>query len=373
MALLPCLIALLGPAGVHSPSGDVRPCARTVAIAPDGAVVAASYAARASSLLSSEDGRLLWELPGSPALRQDLAFSPDGRRLAGLDRAGVLRLWDVPSDAPPRLIAFEDTFDLVLSTCGGAASEQLLWSPRGDRLLAIHRTGQGRLWTREGESLEEWRGSPLSTAQTACWMPDGSAFCLADGESLRWRDGRTGETLGGREGRPDIECATPIVCVAISPKGDTLATGHPDCLVVTWDLIAGDELARAHHRDAIDPESHEEVASIAWSPAGDRVAISIRASVSVFVLDAEDLSETWTSGFLGAHFGEAMPVRWSPDGVVLWFAYECGNGLGWAWPPRRGLRGMVPSSGLPVFGGDAGVLLHDGCLRFLSPRGRRYW
>jgi hypothetical protein len=66
---------------------------------PDGRWLAAWSAQRAPQLLRSADGA-----PG-PALAEagagwlDLAFSPDGTRLAGIDAAGTVRLWDTASGA----------------------------------------------------------------------------------------------------------------------------------------------------------------------------------------------------------------------------------------------------------------------------------
>jgi WD40 repeat protein len=134
-----------------------------------------------------------------------LAFSPDGRTLAGSCTSGDVKLWDVAQGAP-----------------GGKPRLTERFEPRGhqSRINAIAVSPDGRL----AFTAEEEAGDRL-------WE-------LATGKEIR--------TLEGGFGR--------IGCAAFSPDGKTVATGHQVFgFVYLWDPATGKQLRKleGHTHDVV--------------------------------------------------------------------------------------------------------------------------
>ena len=67
-----------------------------VALSADGSIVAIAIGASEAALLDAHTGELLLQFrPLETGLLSDLAFSPDGRRLAALTQNHFVHLWDL--------------------------------------------------------------------------------------------------------------------------------------------------------------------------------------------------------------------------------------------------------------------------------------
>lgn len=96
----------------------------------------------------------------SGASFQDLAWSPDGRRLAGVGAEGRVHLVDV------------ETRRVVTSFAGpGGALTAVAWAPDGQRLATAHRYGV-RLWNGDGAILADHVGHE-DWVTDVTWSPDG--------------------------------------------------------------------------------------------------------------------------------------------------------------------------------------------------------
>jgi WD40 repeat protein len=97
-----------------------------VAFAPDSRLFATG--GMIVRIWETGSGKLVSDLPVDSHRINDLAFSPDGQVLAGVDRAGHLRLWDVAGRG------------LLTSTpAHSAASFGLAFSPDGQRIATTGR------------------------------------------------------------------------------------------------------------------------------------------------------------------------------------------------------------------------------------------
>jgi len=164
--------------------------------------------------------RVAW-LPGSRCLY--LAYSPDGRTVAWVDRDVTVRLFDVPNrqDVPfrgPRLLL---------------GWHNLAFHPDGRHLLFIADTGAAEAWDVSARRREYTLGEP--GAFQACHValsPDGRLFA---GDSTA-----SAASIWDTESRRRLfllpEERSPIWSLAWSSDGATLALGLSDGGLVIWSL-----------------------------------------------------------------------------------------------------------------------------------------
>jgi WD40 repeat protein len=124
----------------------------------------------------------------------NIAWSPDGRRLAGTLRDHVVCVWDVTSEAELlRLPGHEELIDC------------LCWSPGGDRLASGSRDRTVRVWdAAKGVELFCLRGHEHWVAGLA-WSPDGRLVVSAARHgTVRVWDASTGTCLEVIPWRTDV-------------------------------------------------------------------------------------------------------------------------------------------------------------------------
>lgn len=155
---------------------------RTVAVAPDGALIATSGHERVIRLWSWPDRALIAELNGHENLVRDLSFSPDGRLLASSGLDGTARLWDVATGAPVGVIDRHDGHNI----------QSVRFSPDGTRLLTCAQVP--RLWDLATfESLFVFDGP--AAAGDAAFSGDGREVIVAgfDAAVRFWSAPRPGD------------------------------------------------------------------------------------------------------------------------------------------------------------------------------------
>jgi WD40 repeat protein/tRNA A-37 threonylcarbamoyl transferase component Bud32 len=313
---------------------DMVPC---VAFSPGGARLA--FARGAEVVIErwkSGPGRgrhqLLAGAPGKAGPVHGVAFTPDGRYLAGASGDGTIKVWDVASGR------------LVRTLRGHSGRVNCVaFSPDGRFLASASEDRTVRLWQAStGKWLRTLAGHQKGVNGVA-FSPDGRYLAsAAEDDTVRvW------ETAGGRElrtlrGHPDA-----VTALAFSPDGRRLASACKDWSVKLWDWQAGIDLG-------IQFNGHTSpVWAVAFSPDGKWLA-SASADETVWLWDAATGQELRP---LRGHTGAVRGLAFSPGGRRL--ASADGNGAVKIWDTTTGQEILT------LKGNRAGI----GGLAF-SPNGR---
>jgi WD40 repeat protein len=248
----------------------------SVAFSPDGQTIASGGWEGRILLWDARTGRLRATLPGhEPHAVLAVAFSPDGRTVASGGADKTVRLWDAPSGQPLGTPLRGHT-NRVLSLAFDPHDGDRLASGGLDRTIWLWDIGDPQ---RPGEQLTD-ATSPVYT--------------LAFGPRDRLRDRLLAGTADDvvavwdiAKGRHQSLPATQlgghtdeVHAVALSPDGQTLASGGADGSVILWDLPTSQQLG-----DPIAAHS-DGVRSLAFSGDG-RTLASAGADGDVVVWDVD--------------------------------------------------------------------------------------
>jgi WD40 repeat protein len=322
-----------------------------VALAPDGRWVAVACGDMTVRLWDVGGGKELHALEGHTEAVRALAFTPDGKGLLSGGDDGTLRLWDVRTGRELR------RFEGHRAAVWGVAV-----APDGKTVASVAPEEAGlRLWDfatgKERHRLEGTRAR-LGQVLSIALSPDGQT--LASGgrdQTVRLWDVATGKerlTFAGNE--------FPLKGVAFAPDGRTLATSSNDGVVRLWETSTGKEAARLRN-----PAGGAE--GLVYSPDGKALA-SVGGGGNVYLWRLGDRQLLWE------HQSQAYMVRalaFAPDGRTL--AEEGPRGTAWVLEaatgkPLRQLAGhesrafflrYTPDGRTLISGGDGRTVL------FLDP------
>ena len=214
--------ALLRRFEVGKPSGG----ACSLAISPDGRLLAAGTVNREIRLWSLADGTELKSLAGHGGAVEAVAFSPDGRMVASGSADKTIKLWDVASGRELGTLAGHTSW---IGCLAFSADGQTLASSGGDKTIRLWDVAHGRERQRLLGHTEPVWAVAFAAKDAVLASSDGAALIKLWNAS----DGRERRTLHGH--------ADSVESVAFSPDGHLLASASEDSTIRLWDVASGTE------------------------------------------------------------------------------------------------------------------------------------
>ena len=221
-----------------------------------------------------------------------LAFSPDGKTLAGGGDNNIIKLWNL------------ETKEAITTLTGNSRSVySVTFNPDGQVLAGGGLGDTIKLWNVETkQEIATITGNSFAV-ESVEFTPDGKTLAIA-------RRGNYAVEFWNVETRQEITALTGhsknVYSLAFSPDGKILASGSHDKTIKLWDVEHKQEITTINaHSDAIS--------SVAFSPDGQILA-SGAVDNKIKLWDVETKQEIAT---LTGHSDMVMSVAFSPDGKIL--------------------------------------------------------
>lgn len=273
---------------------------------------------------------------GGAGFFSEIAFSPDGRRLAV--PADTLQVWDVV--AAERVLDLDVNGDTALAAAFSLDGSRLAVSGMGTGMLRVYDA-------QSGDVIQELTGHDSYIADMV-FSADGTRLITGGNDAIvREWDIASGEVLHTMDGH-----SRNVTCVALSPDETWVASGAHDGGVWLWN-IAEDR------RETLQLSSWlNEVAEVIFNADGSRL-ISVSQNGEIVIWDVDSLAQ---SGVLDTTIGEVSDAAVSPDGSLFVVSGEKRVGV---WDTATGtaladLSGFLDSMDDLAFSPDGSTVLIGG-------------
>ena len=274
-------------------------------LSPDGSrvVVATLSGARIIEVQTGEiemefDGELLAQL-----VRPE--WSPTGDRIATRTRTAI-HLWNPSTGQLQR--------SLDLGTLGARGPVQVAWSPDGQRIAALGRIGALKIYGVEGGTVEFETQAHERVAAHIAWAPDGGLVATGGNDGLVKLWNASDWTLSQsllNEGNLLINGRSPVDAIAFSADSSRIAVAVAATSLRVWSTAEGEELIHWSNSGDRSYEPHRgQVTDLAFSPDGRRLA-SAGNDRTVKIWSVEGGTQ------LAVHFrflNSVAAVAWSANG-----------------------------------------------------------
>ena len=268
---------------------------------PDGEILASGTYGKDIVLWDVKTRQIIDKLSGHSEVVRSLAFNQDGSMMASASQDNTIILWDMKTRQKIRQLSGHSYY--VTSVA---------FSPDGKTLASGSEDTTVLLWDVKTGQLIHKLTEHTKKVRSVAFSPDGKTLASAgDGGIIIFWDLKTGEsvaTLPVDHTDPDfnIKLSDPVLSIAFSPDGKTLASGDTYHNVILWDLETGQRIyTLRRHADA--------VRALAFSPDGKTLA-SGSADRTIILWDTE------SGQFLDQWRGHSVLINslsFSPDGMTL--------------------------------------------------------
>jgi RNA polymerase sigma factor (sigma-70 family) len=320
-----------------------------LAFSSDGKRVASGSADRTVRIWDTANGKELRRLADLEKPVRNVAFSPQGSTLAAsLVTAAAIHLWDTDSGK-------------LLHTLAGDG--ELAFSPDGKLLAGACSDGVVRLWDpATGEPVRQWLANRANGLTTLAFSPDGKTLATAGrlDHAIRLWDPATGKEVQPAAGHTGI-----VQSMQFAADGKTLISLGADSRVVAWDVGSARELKQMFadtQRDWLRTvqavRADGKVVAVIGSKPGKDNPLARAADPAMHLVDLATGKE-----LQALQAGEVVrSVSFSRDGKLV--AADGKDGIR-VWETVTGkevlLRpGQRPNSGGLVFSPDARLLAWAG-------------
>jgi WD40 repeat protein len=326
-----------------------------------GAVVATAGDGVPVQLWDPASGRQLLSLTGRDGQIESVAFSPDDRILATASGSGTVRLWDARTGK---------MLDLLTGHADRAWC--VAFSPDGGTLASASRDGTVHLWDPDARQGRKVLASPPAGLILA-FSPDGKR--LVGGGGRKNKGQLTIWQVPGGRLEASLPCPLPIVGLALTPDGKTLATGHLDGLVTVWDMDRRHPRLTIRAGERGSPTNPSGVAPLAFTCDGQTLLTNgSPGKVCQWEVSTGKLRRALTPahvkhGLMGYSPSGNVVATHSSRGIVLWdLVSGSSQSLPWSGPgspPEVGA--FSPDGTILASGSDNNVILWDVAARRALP------
>jgi WD40 repeat protein len=208
-----------------------------VAWSPKGGLLAASDYDRGLVTFDTKTGRIISLQQAFLVSPDDISWSPNGSRLVATGDLGYgFRRWRIDTDE----------FVRVYDERAGTAAEQVAWSPDGKRIASVHANGVLCFWTAATNHCDGYIKAYWNRGFSLAWSPDGNQLATGGGVIRIW-DTHTGNLI------TSLGFQTPAIYSQLKWLANgtliSLETGYADrvpTIIRFWDINTGEILMEFH-------------------------------------------------------------------------------------------------------------------------------
>jgi WD40 repeat protein len=282
----------------------------SVAVSPDGSLVATAGGEGGVRLYNAKTGELLRTI-GEVVGDRDVVFSPDGRLLAaaGFHMDKIVGVYEVQTGK--RVLALDGQTEWEADATVFSHDGKLLASTATDKQVLVWELATGKL--RHQLKIQPYRLAALA------FSPESATLAGGGGDrQIRFWDMQSGELRGSLAGHRDW-----IATLAFSPSGKTIASGSCNWGFHRghgWKLPAGSPAEQSEWRlwevdsgKLLRTVSAEgRLLCVAISPGGTSLACGVDKEVRLYDLAGEGDHRVVTS-----HDATVTSVAFTPDGEAI--------------------------------------------------------